>query len=157
MLERDGVEDLMRTGFLDDRIDAAIPQAPGGYFVFQDGLAAIDIPTLLFTGALDSTLEPQDEGEPIWDAMAGQHMRVDVLRAGHFTFSNMCELIPIGEVVNDGCSEQFIDINVAFPLINAFSLAFSNYILFGDETDIDLLRGVDTRWASEVELDYKDF
>lgn len=155
MFERDGVEALMRAGFLDERIDAAIPQTPGGYFVFGDGLAAIDTPTLLFTGAMDITLPPEEEGEPIWAAMQGPHMRVDVTRAGHFTFSNMCELIPVAQVYNDGCSPAFIPYQEAFPLINAFSMAFSKYVLFGDEEGLDLLRGVDTRWADEVVLDYK--
>ena len=155
IIEQPGVEELFRAGFLDERIDVAIPQAPGGFFVFLDGIAAIEVPTMLMTGALDVTLPPESEGNPIWAALTGPHMRVDLLAGGHFTFSNMCELLPAGDVLDDGCGEEFISIDVAYELINAYSLAFARYVLWHDTTDLDLLTGVDDRYASEVRLSWK--
>lgn len=155
ILDRDGVEDVFRRGFLDPRIDVAIPQAPGGFFAFLDGISAIEIPTMLMTGARDITLPPESEGNPIWAALTGSHMRVDLRAGGHFTFSNMCELVPAGPVLEDGCNEDFIEFETAFEIINAYSLAFARYILWNDTTDIGLLDGTDERYAEHLQLSWK--
>jgi predicted dienelactone hydrolase len=156
LLERDGVEDLFREGFLDDRIDVAIPQAPGGYFAFEEGLASIDIPTMLMTGGLDQTLPPSEEGEPIWAALDGPHVRVDLVAGGHFTFSNMCDLLPgLPQVEDDGCGDHNIEPTRAYEIINAYSLAFARFHLQGDDQVVDLLHGTDDRWADDVQLEWK--
>lgn len=154
-LNEEGAEALLRSGFLDERIAAAIPQAPVGNGLFGAAVAAVDIPSLLFTGVKDATLPREVEGDPIWAAMDGPHTRVDLLRGGHFTFSNICDYFPIPQALNDGCGEEFIAPNDAFQLVNAFSLGFAKFVLFGDEEGLDLLRGLDTRWATELELDHK--
>ncbi|MFP4599740.1 MAG: alpha/beta hydrolase family protein [Persicimonas sp.] len=153
---RDDWRQLFEAGFLDERIKVAIPQAPGGYEAFRDGLAAIETPTLLFTGAMDRTLPPEEEGDPIWEAMVGpQHLRIDLERGGHFTFSNMCMLFgTIDSVKEDGCSDEFIEPEIAYALINAYSLAFARYHLFDDRTDIDLLSG-DRRPFDGLEMSRK--
>lgn len=155
MLDREGVEEVFRAGFLDERIDVAIPQAPGGFFAFQAGISTIAIPTLLMTAARDVTLPPDGEGEPIWNALTGPHMRVDLRAGGHFTFSNMCELLPVEQVLNDGCSESFIAPQTAFELVNAYSLAFAQYMLWGDTRHEALLRGDDDRYQAHVKLSWK--
>lgn len=158
MLDEEGIVDVFRAGFLDDRIDVAIPQSPGGFFFFQEELSQIEIPTLVMTAGLDATLPPSQEGEPIWAAMTGPHMRLDVTRAGHFTFSNMCQLLPGFEMTeNDGCGEAFIDPELAFEIVNAYGLAFARYHLFGDSSHVDLLRGEDVRYGAEVTLSYKPY
>lgn len=135
--------EVFRAGLLDTRIRVAIPQTPGGFLVFGERLADIAIPTLLWTAARDRTLPNDEEGDPIWEAMAGEHhMRIDLTDGGHFTFSNMCELLSfVPQVRDDGCGEDFIDPFEGFDLINAYSLAFARYHLFGDETDRALLDG----------------
>jgi predicted dienelactone hydrolase len=139
----DAWTDLFRAGFLDERIKVAIPQTPGGYEAFRDGLADIDTPTLLFTGGMDRTLPNEEEGDPIWQAMQGsQHMRINLPKGGHFTFSNMCTLLSgIDQIDNDGCNEEFIEPEAAFDIINAYSLAFARYHLFDDQSETDLLDG----------------
>jgi predicted dienelactone hydrolase len=142
----DGREDwtaLFRDGFNDERIKVAIPQSPGGYEAFREGISAIETPTLMFTGSMDRTLPNEEEGDPIWQEMQGaEHMRVDLEKGGHFTFSNMCSLLGGVEMIdNDGCNDEFIDIEIAFEIINAYSLAFSRYHLFDDHTDADLVEG----------------
>jgi predicted dienelactone hydrolase len=156
LLERDGVEDLFRRGFLDERIDVAIPQAPGGYFAFEDGLADIEIPTMLMTGGSDHTLLPSQEGDPIWQELDGRHVRVDIRAAGHFTFSNMCDLLPgLPQVADDGCGDQNIDPAHAHEIINAYSLAFARYQLQHDEKVVPVLDGADNRWVADVRLQWK--
>jgi predicted dienelactone hydrolase len=148
--------DVFREGFLDDRIDVAMPQAPGGYVAFQEGLADIEMPTLVFTGGMDATLPNDEEGDPIWAAMEGsQHMRVNLPKAGHFTFSNMCDLVGgVDQIENDGCSEEFIEPTLAYDIVNAYTLAWSRYHIFGEDHVEDLVMGQDMPW-SEVELSRK--
>jgi predicted dienelactone hydrolase len=142
--ERDDWVALFREGFYDERIKAAIPQSPGGYEAFRDGIGAIDTPTLMFTGGMDNTLPNAEEGDPIWGAMnGGEHMRVNIAKAGHFTFSNMCSLLGGGveQIDNDGCSDEFIDVEVAFEVINAYSMAFARYHLFDERSEANLVEG----------------
>lgn len=154
-IEDDNSLELFAEGFLDDRIDVAIPQAPGGFAVFLDGLSDIEIPTLVLTGALDATLPADEEGDRIWAAMSGDHMRVDLRAGGHFTFSNMCDLIP-SVASTDGCGESFIGKDVAYELINAYSLAWARRVLWRDLSNDALLDGTDTRYTEEVQLSWKD-
>lgn len=154
LLEIEGFSELFRMGLGDARIKVAMPQTPGGYLVFQDGLAQISIPTLVMTALRDATLLPAEEGDPIWAAMKGDHMRVDLVRGGHFTYSNMCELF--GALVpDDGCSDQFVPYELGFDIINAYTMAFARKNLFGDTSHDALLDGTDQPWAAEVVLDWK--
>lgn len=154
LLAIDGVPELFRMGVGDPRVKVAMPQTPGGYLVFQDGVSQITTPTMLMTSLLDATLPAAEEGDPIWNAMKGPHMRVDLLRGGHFTYSNMCELL--GSLVpDDGCSERFVDYNLAFTIINAYALAFARKHLLGDVSNDALLDGTVQPWAAEVQLDFK--
>ncbi|MBA2661096.1 MAG: hypothetical protein H0U74_02280 [Bradymonadaceae bacterium] len=134
---------IFRDGLHDARIGVAIPQTPAGAQIFGERLDAITIPTLLWTGSMDRTLPNEREGDPIWQGLRGEeHLRIDLTHAGHFTFSNMCELLgTIESVRDDGCGPEFIDIFEAFGVINAYSLAFARLHLFGDTADRALLSG----------------
>ena len=156
LLDQPGVIDSFRAGFLDPRVDVAIPQTPGGFLFFQDGLADIEVPTLLMTARRDATLTAATEGDPIWAALTGQHVRLDLLNAGHFTFSNMCVLLPgVPQVQEDGCADDFIAPELGFELINAYALAFARYHLFDDRAYLGLFDGTDARYAAEVEVSLK--
>jgi len=147
--------EIFEQGFYDPRIKVAIPQAPGGYLAFQSGLADIEMPTLLITGRMDRTLPPDEEGDPIWAHMRGsEHLRLDILKAGHFTFSNMCEILGDGiEMLrNDGCGPEFVEVYLGYEIINAYALAFARAHLFGDTSADALLSGEDTRYAESIEL-----
>ncbi|WP_158542318.1 alpha/beta hydrolase family protein [Lujinxingia litoralis] len=114
-------------GFLDARFQASLPMTPAGSEVFLPGIANITIPTLVWTAGQDLTLPNPDEGDPLWEGMAGQdHVRIDIANAGHFTFSNLCELLApaVPEFQNDGCGEDNMAYEEAFEIINAYSLAF---------------------------------
>lgn len=152
ILQRPAVVDVFREGLGDPRIRAAVPQTPAGAVVFREGLQDIEIPTLLMTAALDASLRADEEGDPIWEYMSKpQHQRVDLLRGGHFTYSNMCELFGAVEMVaEDGCNENFIAIEDAFPIINAYALAFLRFHFDGDESNDDLVYNTETPWPDEV-------
>ena len=129
---------LLDAGFADPRVDVAIPQTPAGALVFagapgEDGLSEASVPTLLMTAGRDQALPDQVEGTPIWESMvAGGSMRFHLADAGHFTFSNMCEILP-ALATDDGCGEEFLGYEVALPLINEYALCFARWVLWEDE------------------------
>lgn len=144
---KEGRPELFKKGFYDDRIDVAIPQAPAGNQIFQNGLKKLQIPTMLFTGGMDRTLPNEQEGDPIWEQMKGdQHRRMNLPKAGHFTFSNMCSKFSnvSDQIKNDGCSDDFIDPARAHEIINTYSLAFARYHLFDDQKAKAVIDG--DRW-----------
>ena len=144
---------VFRQGFLDSRIKAAIPQTPAGASFFREGASQITIPTMIMTGARDRSLTNEEEGDPIWVAMAAKrgHVRLDFKQAGHFTFSNMCELLGgVAQVRDDGCDGSFIPIERAFPIINHYALAFARKHLLGDDSHDELLSGQAQPYAQDV-------
>ena len=143
---------LLRDGFLDERVDLAIPLTPGIQEYFGDGPADIDIPVLVMTGALDLTLPNSTQGDPIWEALDGDDdVRLDFVNAGHFTFSNMCDTLP-GFIEDDGCGDGFIDAPLAQELINAYTLGFARYHLWDDESVAGLIQGTETPAPDEIEF-----
>lgn len=146
-----------RAGFNDERLKIGIPQTPAGALFFGTGLADIDRPMLMWTGGRDRTLPNQQEGDPIWRQLVGEQRRIDMVNAGHFTFSNMCELFGpvIEQVQNDGCNDTFIPYEEAFDIVNAYSLAFVRK-QFGDTDEYDaLLDGTETVFEAELDFQVK--
>ncbi|MBH24123.1 MAG: hypothetical protein CMH57_06660 [Myxococcales bacterium] len=122
----------LRGGYGDPRLKAAIPMTPGGYLLFGEGLADVDVPVLLMTGARDTTLPEPEEGDPIWEALDGPDAtRMVFLNAGHMTFSNLCEVVP-NFAEDDGCGDSFLPPPDAHVIINAYSLAFARAHVLND-------------------------
>lgn len=117
----------------DSRIKVIVPQAAAGYdFFFTDGLADIKMPVLIQVGDKDLTVPHDHESLQIYDVIADPKYMMLLKDGGHFTFSNMCEVIP---GFGDGCGEGFIDAARAFYLTNLYALAFLRYHLLGEERD----------------------
>jgi predicted dienelactone hydrolase len=136
-------EELYRGGFADPRVDAAVPMTPGATVVFgADGLAGVEVPTLLMTGSLDRTTPDAEDGDPAWAVLGRRagNLRASFTTAGHFTFSNGCDLAPV-QLAEDGCSERFIPPERAHRAINAYTLAFLRRHLLDDARDAALLDG----------------
>ena len=128
-------------GLRDERVAVAVPMTPGGYALFQNGLADISIPTLLVTAALDQTLPDAEEGTPIWEGLAGaDDMRVQFTNAGHFSFISVCNLL--GRFgVDDGCGPQFTPTDRVGQITLDYALAFVRLHLLGDDSGRTLLDG----------------
>ena len=136
---REDIQQSFIDGFLDPRVDVAIPQAPFGGPVFGEGVADVDIPVMLLTALGDVTLPPEQDGDPLWDGLDGaDDIRVDFVTGGHFTFSDACAL---GVGVGDGCGPEFIAPETAHFLVNAYTMAFARKHLFDDDTNDDILDG----------------
>lgn len=145
--------DVIAEGIGDPRIDVSIPQTPAGAVIFagrpgNDGIAEVEVPTMLMTAGLDETLPDSQEGAPIWASFVDSpHVRFHLPTAGHFTFSNMCTALR-GALDGDGCSDDFIDPERAYELINVYGLSFARFHLWADEDAAQLLAS-----APPVELE----
>ncbi len=130
---------LALAGFHDDRFKALIGLAPSTKdgILAQGATATIRAPTLMLTGALDQLTPDATAGDPLWQGLSGpQHLRVGFSTAGHYTFSDACEL---GIGFGEGCGEGFIAPERALPIVSAFSLAWLRQNLQGDATVVQRL------------------
>jgi predicted dienelactone hydrolase len=131
----------------DERVMAALPQAPGGAMAMLPGMGFADVavPTFIQAGNADLTtpLEPEAE-EPFAQLPAPAHLLV-IDQAGHFTFSDMCRLIEnlnplllelvgdVNDVLDDGCGEANIPWPEAHAHINAYATDFFHATVAGTE------------------------
>lgn len=76
----------------DDRVETTILQSPGGTWAFEPGSLA-GIPHPLVMGATADTILPyESEIVPVWDAVSGPAAFVTYEGAGHYGYTNMCDL-----------------------------------------------------------------
>ncbi|MEZ4434835.1 MAG: hypothetical protein R3F65_20720 [bacterium] len=146
---------LYRQGFRDPRVDLAIPMAPGNYDLFGQGLAAVDVPVLLFTADRDASTTDALAGDPIWDALPSdpRHRRVRLRDGGHFSFTVLCPVIgPLGR--GNGCDPDNIAPADAHAAVLAYMDAFIDRHLHADETGAPLLDG-DTTLRDDVTIEAK--
>ncbi len=145
-------KELFRAGFTEPRLKAAIPHTPGIGLVFEDGVNKIQIPLLMMTAGRDKALPAETNGDYMWNRMTeGPHARFDLPNGGHFTYSNMCNLLGTFEQASeDGCDETFIPADIALPMINHYSLAWAEYHILGDMRHEALITGEDRPYDSET-------
>jgi len=75
----------------DDRVWAAVAQAPAGKVAFADGLADIEVPILVVGGLIDDITPWETEVRPIYDLLAANPRYLAGLEGvGHFTFTDFC-------------------------------------------------------------------
>ena len=132
---------LAAQGFGDARFRALVPMTPWrvGFILPPGGTDTITAPTLLMTGALDTTTPNADDGDPIWAGFtAPVHLRADFTDAGHFTFSHACEL---GYPGGNGCGAGFVTPEDAFATIGPLTLAWLRRHVLDDASVQPLLDG----------------
>ncbi|MCA9563220.1 MAG: hypothetical protein KC561_07015 [Myxococcales bacterium] len=134
ILEKPAVEAAFRAGFRDPRVDAIGVQAPAFVPLFESGaIAGIDIPVMLQSGDLDQTTPNASQSDPVWAALDGSDdIRVQMPTGAHFTFITICHdidsdmLLTIRpDAATDGCGEQFIDTEIAVPVLGAYLHGFA--------------------------------
>lgn len=90
-----GVATLDRS---DERAWAVASMAPAAYEVLVGGLPDIAVPTLVLGGSLDTLTPMATQVEPIYRDLAANPRALGTLEgAGHFSFSNACEMLPTFE------------------------------------------------------------
>ena len=124
----------------DDRFLVALAQAPGGALVFEDdGLSQIDVPMMIQAGAADAQTAYATEAVVPFAKLKSPAYLMSIEAGGHFTFSDMCQLLEIlgigSDAFDDGCSADNISAAQAHPQINAFALTFLRRHLLGQAVE----------------------
>lgn len=120
----------------DPRIGAIVPMA-------APGIPELDrpVPTLLMIAGEDDTIERAgNEGvEAVFHLIPPPKGFLDLLDAGHFTFSNMCEIIPdfgdgcgTGKRITDRTPLTYVPTALVHPFIAGFTTAWFGLYLKGD-------------------------
>ena len=92
-LEELGVEPPLDLS--DGRFSASISMTPAGpSFMGTDGLEKIQMPVLYFGGEWDGVCPPDEDVVPMYEHTPPPTHLVMVAEAGHYGFSNMCDLLP---------------------------------------------------------------
>ena len=145
----------------DPRIRAILPQAPFTPFT-ADFLQAITIPVLIMGGSIDTTTPFQTFQQMPFDALSSGARVValaELADAGHFTFSDFCEvdrsLLEFLGGFNEACEPRHIPWRDAHELVNYLSLNFFDATLRNDAAALQRLSPAvlstfdDLRWESK--------
>jgi len=141
----------MVTGFQDvppdPRVRAIMPMSPASSILSDAQLASIGVPTLLVGGTVDTTTPIDPQTTRPWSLIpARPRYRVDVIDAGHNSFTDICiladALIDAGIPPNilefllgnleEGCSPDLIPIERAQEITNLYATAYLKRNLAGD-------------------------
>ncbi len=146
-----GALTAFRTAGGDARVDAIVGHTPVGITPVNLGLEVkledFEIPTAIQAAGLDETLDPTLHADSLWPYMPNPKEYLMLPTAGHFTYSDLCILdvlaldealdIDVAKVLDDGCGEENIAPDDAFPLINQFTVGFFNVHLRGSTATYD--------------------
>ncbi|MBM4389962.1 MAG: hypothetical protein FJ090_02460 [Deltaproteobacteria bacterium] len=128
-------------GGRDGRVLGIVAMAPGNYWMFEDNLQGLAVPTLLMTGAVDP--ERDADGASYWAALSPplsetngacggcEHHWVDIATAGHNAFTDFSGSLDDGGTIEPGRG---------WDIVNAYALALARFAT-GDDHALDVLRG----------------
>ena len=133
----------MASAVLDPRIKASAPLAPPNAIALAVVNAAAQntkIDTFIFAGGKDLTLPFEDNQQSSFDTLPEERrLLLNILDAGHFTFSDICifDLEGVAQqagidtqgVLNDGCGADNIDPARGHALTSTFVTVFFNSVL----------------------------
>jgi predicted dienelactone hydrolase len=138
------VEGALPESARDDRVIAALPQAPAGDLIYGDhGMDEVRIPVMYQGGTADETTPFVEEQQVPYGKLARDAYLLGIERAGHFTFSDMCGLVDaIGlgvEQFDDGCGGDNVDPTRAHALVDRYATAFFQEHLSGEGDALGVL------------------
>jgi predicted dienelactone hydrolase len=123
----------------DPRVDAIVPIAPATFGFTDQQLASIDVPTLLMGGTSDTVVPIEPGIVRAWDLISGRpEYRVDMLAAGHNSFTNICDIrdafvaAGVGQPIlglveaeaEDGCAPELLPIDEAQRVTDLYVVSF---------------------------------
>jgi predicted dienelactone hydrolase len=124
--------------FLDPRVRAILPQAPAAALP-EDLFRNIQVPTLIIGGSIDGTTPfPANQQRPFDLIPAGPAIvaLAELANAGHFTFSDFCEvdrrLLGFLGGFEEACEPRHLPWRHAHDVINYLALAFFDGVLRDD-------------------------
>jgi predicted dienelactone hydrolase len=131
--------------FTDPRVRAILPQAPAAPFP-PAFLATITIPTLILGGSIDETTPFESQQHAPYDALPSGARVValgELTDAGHFTFSDYCEvqrdLLAFLGGFDEACEPRHLPWRRAHDIINYLSLNFFDAVLRDDQSALGRL------------------
>lgn len=141
----------------DPRVGAIVPMAAPGIPTLSRS-----VPTLLMIAGEDDTIETAgNEGvQAVFDLILPPKGFLNLLDAGHFTFSNMCDIIPdfgdgcgTGRRIRDGTPLTYIPPSLAHRVISGLTTAWFGLYLKGNPRYEDTLMNAPT--PEGVRLEYR--
>jgi predicted dienelactone hydrolase len=123
----------------DPRVEAIVPIAPATFGFTDEQLASIDVPTLLMGGTSDTVVPIEPGIVHAWDLISGRpEYRVDMLAAGHNSFTNICDIrdafvaAGVGQPIlgfveaqaEDGCAPELLPIDEAQRVTDLYVVSF---------------------------------
>ena len=122
----------------DDRVTVIVPLAPAAGVLSDEDLAAIEVPTMVISGTLDTSTPIDPNTDRVTDLVSGPVTRVDLEGATHQSFSDVCDytvllrdldvdasLIDFVDGFADNtCDPNVLDVELAHHLINRYAIAF---------------------------------
>lgn len=135
----------LRAAGLDPRVTAVVSQAPASHLAtwidVERPFEELGIPIMIQEAAMDATLPPDTNTRTFLPLMRDPAYYLSLTRGGHFTFSDLCRLdvevllaaedIGVDDILNDGCSDTDIPVEVAHPLLRHYSIGLFNRYLRG--------------------------
>ena len=127
----------------DHRVDAIVSLAG---FSFPIGTDQYQCPGLFFWGWEDRTLQDLSvvQATEAYELMPTTKMWLGVKDAGHYSFTDVCDLVPSlmgtgdgcgdGERIADGSPFTFLDHDIVEDVMNYYITAFLGWALRGDDT-----------------------
>jgi predicted dienelactone hydrolase len=119
----------------DPRVKAIVPLSPASGFLTDGELASITIPTMILCGTDDRTTPFDPQSTRPFAAISSRYdYRSWLERAGHFSFTNICDLGRVLENLgipkesapgwDEGCTPDLLPIDTAHRLTNLYVVAF---------------------------------
>ena len=140
--------------FTEPRIDAIYPQAPAAFGFEPDYFAELTIPTLIVGGTLDETTEYEPNQRAPFEALPSGASVVGLAtlrNAGHFSFSDFCEVprdvLAFVGGFDEACEPRHLPWRYAQDLTNLVGLLFFDATLRGDA---EALAGLDPVALSRI-------
>jgi predicted dienelactone hydrolase len=125
--------------FTDTRVKGILPQAPAASFFPDEFFPTITIPTLILGGSIDETTPfPVEQQHPFDELPAGAAIvgLAQLTGAGHFTFSDFCEvprnLLSFLGGFDEACEPRHLPWRHAHDIVNYLSLNFFDAVLNGN-------------------------
>lgn len=107
-------------------VRAVVGLAPAFSFTFSsDGIAGVDVPSLILVGSQDSLTPPETEANVYFENVSSPEKYLGIFDyADHYIFANDCTPIVIQLDLFEACSDPVWDMQRAHDITNHFTTAF---------------------------------
>jgi predicted dienelactone hydrolase len=134
----------------DPRTEVVVSLAPGLAYSFGPAGVGLgdNVPTLVQGGTRDGDMPYDEEIRPVFEALPSGSALATLADAGHFGFSDLCEVAPLDEC--EGAAEGFMEVERVHQLSRTLTTAWIRSVWLG-ESDEDRFLG-----TGDVDLTWED-